>query len=112
MSNRNGETNRPVHTVRYGLIKAAVWRNIVDMGGSSRPMYNVTLTRSYRDGEDNWKDTTSLGQEDLLVAAKALNEAHSFIAEQLARDAEEARREERRPEQSNNQRRQRQPVRA
>ena len=113
MANQTSESNRPVHVVRYGLIKAAVWRNMVDMGNASRPMYNVTLNRSYRDGEDNWKDTSSLGYDDLLVAAKALDEAHSFIVQQMARDTEEAKREERRPEQQNGeQRRDRKPVRA
>jgi hypothetical protein len=71
-------SNRPVHTVRYGAIQAAVWRNIVDNGNASRPMYNVTFSRSYKDGE-RWKETTSFGVDDLLVLAKAANDAHSFI---------------------------------
>jgi hypothetical protein len=69
---------RPVHTVRYGSIKAAVWRNIVDSGNSSRAMYNVSVSRSYKDG-DEWKDSSSFGYDDLLLLAKAVKECHSFI---------------------------------
>ena len=71
-------SNRPVHTVRYGHIKAAIWRNMVDVGNNSRPMYSVTFSRSYKDGE-TWKDSGSFGIDDLLVIAKAANDAHSYI---------------------------------
>ena len=70
--------NRPVHTIRYGAIKAAIWRNMVDNGNASRPMYSVTFTRSYKDGK-NWKVSSSFGLGDLLVLAKAMNDAHTFI---------------------------------
>lgn len=43
----------------------------------------MTVSRSYRDGE-TWKNAYSFGPADLLPLAKALNEAHSWIHEQLA----------------------------
>jgi hypothetical protein len=82
----NANNNKPVHTVRFGTIKAAVWRNEVDAGNASRPMYNVTVARSYKDGDD-WKDASSFGVDDLLVLAKALDAAHTWIHLQKARDA-------------------------
>lgn len=81
----NSDTNKPVHVVRYGVIKAAVWKNQT----SSGPMYNVTVSRSYKDGEE-WKDTGSFGADDLLTLAKALSEAHTWIFAQRSRDAEQA----------------------
>lgn len=81
--------NRPVHTVRYGAIQAAIWRNIVDNGNASRPMYSVTFSRSYKDG-NNWKATSSFRLEDLLVLAKAMNDAHTFIHQRAARDVAES----------------------
>jgi hypothetical protein len=71
--------NRPVHTIRYGTIHAAVWRNMVDNGNASRPLYCVTFSRSYKDGENNWKESGSFGADDLLLLAKAANDAHSYI---------------------------------
>jgi hypothetical protein len=70
--------NRPVHTIRYGAVRAAIWRNVVDDGNASRPMYNVTFSRSYKDGNE-WKDSASFGPDELLTLAKIANDVHTFI---------------------------------
>jgi len=78
-TNKGGKTaNRPVHTIRYGALRAAIWRNVVDNGNASRPLYNVTFTRSYKDGP-KWRETASFGADDLLVLAKIADEAHTYI---------------------------------
>ena len=76
---------RPVHVVRYGSIKGAVWRNMADMGNASRPMYNVTFSRSYKDG-DAWRDSTSFGLDDLLTVSKVADECHSWIHAERSRE--------------------------
>jgi len=73
---------RPAHTIRYGAVRAAIWRNIVDKGNASRPFYCVTFNRSYKDSEKNWKDSGSFGTDDLLLLAKVADEAHTWIARQ------------------------------
>lgn len=73
-------TKLPVKTFRIGRIKAAVWENEVD----NRKFYNVTLARSYRDGDNNWHDSDSFGRDDLLVVAKVADQAHTFISERLS----------------------------
>ena len=87
-SGSQGQKDRPAHVVRYGPIKAAVWRNVVDNGNATRPIYNVTFSRSYKDGEE-WKDSQSFGIEDLLVLGKAADDCHTWIHAQRARDAAE-----------------------
>ena len=77
--------NQPVHTIRHRSLKASVWRNETRTG----PMYNVTLVRSYKEGEE-WHDTHSLGYDDLMNAAKLLYDAHSFITSQRSSDARPA----------------------
>jgi hypothetical protein len=79
--------NRPVHTVRYGAVRAAIWRNVVDNGNATRPLYCVTFRRSYKDGEKQWKECASFGIDDLLLLAKAADEAHTWIARQRSADA-------------------------
>lgn len=69
--------NRPAHEVRIGAIKAVIWANKVSNG----TMHNVNLVRIYRDDEGNWHDTDSLGRDDLLVAAKVADMAHTWILE-------------------------------
>jgi len=75
-------TNRPVHSVRYGGVKASVWLNQTRNG----PMYNVTITRSYKVA-DEWKESASFGYEDLLLLAKSIDECHSWIHGQIAANA-------------------------
>ena len=77
-------TNKPSHVVRYGAVKAVVWQNQTSNG----PMYNVTVARTYRDGEE-WKESSSFGADELLTLAKALNEAHTWIFAQRARDRDQ-----------------------
>ena len=69
--------NRPVHEIRMGAIKASVWLN--NFGETSR--HNVTLSRSYKDG-DQWRTTESFGRDDLLVVAKLADQAHTWICAQ------------------------------
>jgi hypothetical protein len=41
---------RPAATLRYGRLKATIWRQESDKG----PWYSVVLTRSYTDQGGNW----------------------------------------------------------
>src|SRR5512139_3596903 len=65
---------KPVHEVRLGFIKAAVWKNETEAG----VRYNVTFSRLYKDG-DNWQSTDSFGRDDLLLLAKVADQTHSWI---------------------------------
>ena len=71
--------NRPVHTIRYGAVRAAIWRNIVDNGNSepSSLLCDVYDSRSYKDGANHWKESRSFGLDDLLLLAKAADGAHT-----------------------------------
>ena len=65
---------KPIHEVRLGHIKAAVWKNETEVG----VRFNVTLSRLYKDG-DSWKSTDSFGRDDLLLLAKVADNTHSWI---------------------------------
>ncbi len=65
---------KPVHEVRLGRIKAAIWANETDNG----TRHNVTITRLYKDG-DEWKTSTSFGREELPLVAKVADLAHTWI---------------------------------
>jgi hypothetical protein len=66
---------RPVHEVRLGRIKAAIWENETQNGAR----HNVTVTRIYRDADDQWRDSSSFGRDDLPLVAKVVDRAHSWI---------------------------------
>lgn len=94
MERKNGSSERepvrPVHVIKRDGLQAAIWRNVVDNGQNSGPMYNTTVSRRYKERDsDEWKDTNGFGYDDLLGLSKIANEAHSWIAEQRSRDREE-----------------------
>ena len=68
---------KPIHEIRLGAIKAAIWQNESTNG----IRYNVTVSRLYKDG-DTWKRTESFGRDDLLLVAKVADQAHTWIIEQ------------------------------
>ena len=68
---------KPIHEIRLGAIKAAIWQNESTNG----IRYNVTISRLYKDG-DTWKRTESFGRDDLLLVAKVADQAHTWIIEQ------------------------------
>ncbi len=80
MTGTNG-ASKPIDTVPLGRVQAAIWQNESEKG----PFYSVTISRSYRN-EDEWRSTQSLGVNDLLVGAKALDIAHTRIIERMAQD--------------------------
>jgi hypothetical protein len=67
--------NRPAKEFRHRNQRATIWKNVTDKG----VMYNVTLTRMYREGEQR-KDSQSFGFDDLMNLAKLLADAHSYIS--------------------------------
>ena len=74
---KNTPKQKPIHEVRLGAIKAAVWKNETENG----VRFNATLSRLYKDGEQ-WKSTDSFGRDDLLLLAKVADETHSWICAQ------------------------------
>lgn len=75
------EKKRPVHEIRLGRIRAAIWEN----GTQNGTRYNVTFRRLYRDGEE-WKDSDSFGRDDLPLVAKVADRVHSWIFAQTQSD--------------------------
>ena len=76
--------DKPIHEVRMGMIKAAVWKNDTQNG----VLYKATFSRIYRDGNE-WKTTESFGRDDLLVLAKVADQAHSWIHMQSQEDRDD-----------------------
>jgi hypothetical protein len=75
--------DQPIHRIRLGAVAASVFAN--ENGGKT--YFNVSIERSYKDGDD-WKHTRSFGRDDLLSVAKVADLAHSWIhAQQQAQSS-------------------------
>jgi hypothetical protein len=73
----------PAHKIRISNLTVTIWRNQSEKGA----WYSVTPNRSYKNGDDAWKDTDSLGYDDLLTMAELLRQAFGWIAKQMQADA-------------------------
>lgn len=80
MTEKVKTAQKPAHKIRTGAIEVAIWRN----EGEKGPFFGVTMSRSYKQG-DEWKQTDSYGGDDLLLLAKLLDQAHSWIISQPAK---------------------------
>ena len=74
------QSNKPIHALRIGLVKCAIWANRKD----DAIWYSVTFERGYliktADGKaEGWGATQSMNRDDLLVLAKLADAAHSWI---------------------------------
>ncbi len=67
-------SNRPVHEIRLGHVKAVIWANQSDAG----TRHNVSVQRLYRDG-DTWATSDSFGRDDLPLLSKVADLAHTWI---------------------------------
>jgi hypothetical protein len=69
----------PVHEIRIGFIRAAIW----EQNTQDSSWHNVTFSRRYKDGNE-WKSSDSYSRDDLLMLAKVADQAHTWICEQRA----------------------------
>ena len=86
-------SNTPAHKIRFGVLQVTIWRNINTDKGTT--WYSVVPIRSYKNGDETWKETDSLGQDDLLAMAELHRQAFVWIAKQVQADskARQARKE-------------------
>lgn len=75
---QRSQAKRPVHEIRLGRLKAAIWEQETQYG----PRYNVIVVRNYQDEEGQWAQSQSFGRDDLLPLAKLLDLCHTWIIEQ------------------------------
>lgn len=69
------EKRKPIHTLRIGPVKAAIWENETKSGGIR---YSTSISRIYRVG-DKWRDTNSFGRDELPLLAKLLNDVDAWL---------------------------------
>jgi hypothetical protein len=75
----------PAHKIRISNLSVTIWRNTSIEKGTS--WYSVQPSRSYKVGDETWKETDSLGFDDLLTMAELHRQAFSWIARQMQADS-------------------------
>jgi hypothetical protein len=75
--------SKPAHKIRIGVLQVVIWRNTTEKGH----WYSVIPSRGYKQGDATWKETDSLGFDDLLTMCKLFDMAHTWILHQQQADA-------------------------
>ena len=65
-------SKQPAFKYRLGLITATIWEN--------DGFYSVDMSRSYKNAEGQWQNTTSFSHSDLLNLSKCAERAENWIA--------------------------------
>ena len=64
--------NKPVHTIRFGSAKAAIWQN-------QSGHHSISLERIYKDGAEKWQSSQSFGRDDLPKLINALEATYRYL---------------------------------
>jgi hypothetical protein len=63
---------KPVNSYKAGLINLNIWENETNEG----KVKSITISRAYKDKEENWQHTSSLRISDLPKLMLLLNKAY------------------------------------
>jgi hypothetical protein len=66
---------QPAHEIKLGKIRVTIWANETE---DHDVWFNAVISRLYKAG-NTWKETTTLGHDDLPVAMKAIDMAYTWI---------------------------------
>tara|TARA_R110002072_G_scaffold295396_1_gene466338 strand:+ start:14061 stop:14327 length:267 start_codon:yes stop_codon:yes gene_type:complete len=82
----NTSTKKPVDTIRDGSLKAVIWANFGEKG----TFYSVQFNRSYQDAENNWHESDSFSNAQLLRIARLAQIAYDEILIRRSNDKTQA----------------------
>ncbi len=72
------ETNKPIHEIKSGSIKASIWEN----KGKDKSFFSVTIVKSYKSKKDNaWKNTTAFNDYDLAEILKVITDTKAYLGD-------------------------------
>src|SRR5207244_8058372 len=74
----SGAATKPVKVFRDGRLSISVFRNFATVREQERAFHNVSIQRSYKEG-DGYKSTHSLGKDDLPAVQLLLAQAWQWI---------------------------------
>ncbi len=87
--------NAPEIVLRDGNLRSATWRSEGEYG----PLFNIRITKLYRDDDGNRRETPTLSSKDLLRASELARETHQEVLKRQRELAKErtAERDEKQP---------------
>lgn len=72
---------KPERVFRIGAVSASIFANETGEGDSARTIRTANLQRRYRDGEGEWKSSSSFALAELPAAVEVMRLATAYLAE-------------------------------
>jgi hypothetical protein len=69
------DAKQPAAKINVHPVSVAIWANKT----GKAVYYSATIASRYKDADGKWRNSVSLNENELLLAAKALDLAHSEI---------------------------------
>ena len=70
---------KPEKRFRCGGCEAAIFENEIVRNGKTIKIKKVSFQKRYKDGDGEWKSTSSLDQNDIPKAMLVLSKAYEYI---------------------------------
>lgn len=74
------DIKKPIETLRDGSVKAAIWENDSEKG----KFHSVTFSRTYRDKEGNYANSSRFSGADLLKLSKIAEQSYDAVQQYRA----------------------------
>ena len=75
---------KPIHKIRTGNLQVVIWENTNREKGTT--FYTYDVVRSYKDGDETWKESNSLIGDDPLIMSELLRQAWSWVSKRRQAD--------------------------
>lgn len=75
----NAPKTGPTFKARYGAVSVTCWENKFTVQGKEIVNFNVKVSRSYKDRDNKWVETSGLRQNDLPKAIEGLKDAYRWL---------------------------------
>lgn len=71
----------PEKVYKAQLVKATIWANVQTDKTTKKEytVHSVQLSRSYKNADDEWKDTTSMRKVDMPIAIALLQQSYNYL---------------------------------
>ena len=72
---------QPIERFRAGQVSCALWRNEVTVRGEQKTIVKASVSRRYRDRNDEWQSSQSFSRNEIPLAIYCLQKAFESMIE-------------------------------
>lgn len=79
---------QPIERIRAGSVSCGIWSNPVTVDGKQRTILKASISRRYRDSNNEWRSSQSLSRNEIPLAIYCLQTAFEWMISKTRDDDE------------------------